>query len=138
MSQKPYLYTAETEKSVLNFVEDFTDMAREKGFIIHNESSMDMKETFTRHGSSVPQSFDLHMIQLCKPAKASKSLSSNPERAVLMPKFVHVFSGQGKTQIRFLGHGPDQIADLVKDDPDFPDSLAGTYQGIRSIINQSL
>ena len=138
MNQAYHLYKAETEKNVPRFVDDFIKLAQAKDFIINNEPTMNMKEAFTRHGSPVSQSFDLHMIQLCKPAKASKSLTANPERAVLMPKFVHVFSGQGKTQIRFLGHGPEQITDLVKDDPEFPESLSKTYKEIHSIIDQAL
>ncbi len=31
-----------------------------------------------------------------KPTKADKSLAANPERAILMPKFVMVFSKVGK------------------------------------------
>ena len=138
MNQTAHFYKAETEKSVPCFVEDLIKLARAKDFIINNEPTMNMKEAFTRHGSPVSQDFDLHMIQLCKPVKASKSLTANPERAVLMPKFVHVFSGQGKTQVRFLGHGPEQITELVKDDPEFPESLSKTYKGIRSIIDQAL
>ncbi len=138
MSPNPHLYAAETEKPTACFVEEFVVLAEAKGFVINNTQSMNMKETFTRHGSEVPKEFDLHMIQLCKPPKASKSLTANPERSILMPKFVHVFSGKGKTQVRFLGYGSDEIADLVKDDPAFPDSLAQTYEGIRNLINQAL
>ena len=45
-----------------------------------------------------------HMIQICKPEKAAKSLAANPERAVLMPKFVMAFSNGGTTQLPVLQH----------------------------------
>lgn len=137
MEKHTPVYIVESSKSVTRFVEDFTALAEKNDFVINNKPGMNMKETFTRHGGTVPKEFDLHMIQICKPAKAGKSLTANPERAILMPKFVHVFSGRGKTQVRFLTHDPGQITALVKDDPEFPASLAQTYGKIRSMIDQA-
>lgn len=98
---------------------------------------MNMKQTFRAHGGSVPEDFDLHMIQVCKPTKADRSLSFNPERAILMPKFVHVFSKDSKTQIRYLSYSPEQIERLVPDDGAFPDSLMQTFAKIRSMIDEA-
>ena len=64
---------------------------------------------------------DLHMIQICKPSKAGKSLSSNPERAVLMAKFAMVFCQKDVTQVRMLRDGRELLSELV-DDADFSGS----------------
>ncbi|MCK5227387.1 MAG: DUF302 domain-containing protein, partial [Desulfobulbaceae bacterium] len=78
----------------------------------------------------------LHMIQVCNPAKAAKSLSANPERAILMPKFIMTFTKNNKTQIRFLRFSEDNIRSVVDDDI-FPESLAGTYKKIVEIIEEA-
>lgn len=131
------LYVVESEKSVNRFVEDFAAIAEDNHFVINNKATMNMKETFKAHGGSVPEDFDLHMIQICKPTKADKSLTANPERAVLMPKFVHVFSKDNKTQIRYLSFSPDYIADLVPGDAMFPESLLQTFTKIRAMIDEA-
>jgi uncharacterized protein (DUF302 family) len=127
------IYHTETGKPLTQFVEDLASAAARRGFFIHNESKMDMAHTFGRHGVEVAKGFDLHMIQVCKPQKAGKSLSRNPERAVLMPKFVVVFSDNGKTQIRFLKYSRDLVASLV-DDAEFPDSLSESFDDIVDMI----
>lgn len=137
MQTREDLYTAESNKTVAQFVSDFVTVVEKNEFVINNKQTMNMKETFTQHGGSVPETFDLHMIQVCKPTKADKSLTANPERSILMPKFVHVFSADQKTQVRFLSYGPDTISTLVEQDPDFPGSLAQTYQKIRSMIDEA-
>lgn len=101
--------------------------------MIHNEASMEMAKTFARHGAEVPPEFDLHMIQVCKPEKAAKSLGKNPERAVLMPKFIMTFSQDGTTQVRFLNYTPQTIRDLI-DDQEFPESLSESYAQIIGMI----
>jgi uncharacterized protein (DUF302 family) len=97
---------------------------------------MDMAHTFGRHGVEVAEGFDLHMVQVCKPQKAGKSLAKNPERAVLMPKFIVVFSDNGKTQIRFLKFSREMVASLV-DDAEFPGSLAGSFDDIVAMIEEA-
>jgi uncharacterized protein (DUF302 family) len=97
---------------------------------------MDMAHTFGRHGVEVAKGFDLHMIQVCRPQKAGKSLAKNPERAVLMPKFVVVFSDNGKTQIRFLKYSRELVATLV-DDAEFPDSLSESFDDIVAVIEEA-
>lgn len=63
------VYRAESDKSIEQFVTDFTQLVTEKGFTIHNDGKMAMKDTFTAHGHEVVEGFDLHMIQLCKPER---------------------------------------------------------------------
>lgn len=135
--QQDNLYTAETVKPLNQFVEDFAKIAEENQFIIHNRDKMNMKNTFQSHGESVPEEFDLHMMQICKPPKASKSLIANVERSILIPKFVHIFSQDQKTQIRFLSYSKEEIAVLVPEDEKFPESLEQTILKIRSMINEA-
>ncbi len=130
------IYRAETDKPVALFVTDLASAAARRGFFIHNESKMDMAHTFGQHGVEVAEGFDLHMIQICKPQKAGKSLLKNPERAVLMPKFVVTFSGDGKTQIRFLRYSRDLVAGLL-DDAEFPASLTESFDDIVAMIEEA-
>jgi len=132
-----HLYKAETDKSAAEFARDLGKVVQKYGFVIHNESNMDMAHTFGQHGVEVGQEFDLHMIQLCKPEKAAKSLQANPERAILMPKYVMTFSRDGKTQIRFFHFSKDNIRAMVDDDA-FPDSLAETYKKIIEMIEEAI
>lgn len=136
MNRNEDLYVTESEKSVKQFVADFAAKAAENVFVVNNADTMDMKTTFREHGGTVPDEFDLHMMQVCKPTKADASLTANPERAILMPKFVMVFSKDGKTQVRYLSYSADDIAALVPDDPKFPESLAQTFAKIRSMIDE--
>jgi uncharacterized protein (DUF302 family) len=128
------IFKSETEKPVEEFVKDLTEMAKASGFTIHNEDRMEMAHTFGLHGVEVAENFDLHMIQVCKPEKAAKSLAKNLERAVLMPKFIMTFSDQGKTQIRFLHYAPGTVRSLV-DDEKFPESLAESFAQIINFID---
>ncbi|QGU33248.1 DUF302 domain-containing protein [Thermochromatium tepidum ATCC 43061] len=131
------LYVVDSDKGVSQFVRDFADVVSRNAFVINNADTMNMRDTFRRHGGEVADDFDLHMIQICKPTKADKSLSFNPERSVLMPKFVMVFSKNGRTQIRYLSYGAADIAEIVPDDPAFPGSLAETFAKIRSMIDEA-
>jgi uncharacterized protein (DUF302 family) len=134
--QKDQVYTRTSEKSVVEFVASLGEVTKKSGFVIHNQSTMDMAHSFGRHGAEVAEGFDLHMIQICKPEKAAKSLSANPERAILMPKFIMAFSKEGKTQIRFLSFSEDNIRGVVDDDV-FPASLAETYNKIHEMIDEA-
>lgn len=131
-----HLYCVETKKSPARFAADFKDVAGRQGFIVANESHMDMARAFRDHGAAVDESFDLHMLQVCKPDKAAGSLQANPERAILMPKFVMVFSDEQATKVRFHHYCRETIASLV-DCPTFPDSLAETYQKIIAMIEEA-
>lgn len=137
MNANQTLYAVESEKTVGHFVEDFAEILDANDFVINNKATMHMKETLTAHGGEVPEDFDLHMIQVCKPTKADKSLTANPERAILMPKFVHVFSKDNKTQVRYLSYDQEYIAQLVPGDSKFPASLNQTFTKIRSMIDEA-
>ena len=137
MNRNDDLYCTESSKSVSQFVSDFADVVQQYAFVVNNLETMDMKKTFGAHGGEVPVEFDLHMMQLCKPTKADKSLTMNPERSILMPKFVMVFTKDGKTQIRYLSYSAALITELVQDDPKFPESLAQTFAKIRSMIDEA-
>ena len=130
------LFAAETSKSNTKFINDLKSIVNKNGFTVHNENTMEMAHTFGRHGVAVAEGFDLHMMQICKPEKAAASLSLNPERAVLMPKFIMTFTAKGKTQIRFLRYSEENIRALV-DDEQFPASLAESYQKIIDMIEQA-
>ncbi|MDA3972224.1 MAG: DUF302 domain-containing protein [Desulfobulbaceae bacterium] len=131
------VYVAETGKSVAGFASDFKAVVQKYGFIVNNADTMNMAQTFSAHGAEVADDFDLHMIQLCKPAKAAPSLSANPERAILMPKFVMVFSKGGVTQIRYMSYAEADILTVVDDDV-FPGSLTETFAKIRSMIDEAI
>ena len=134
--QTTHLYTAESGKDIRQFVNDLEESARSRGFIFLNKEKMDMAKGFRAHNLEVDEGFDLHMIQLCKPAKACKSLHANIERSILMPKFIMAFSKNGKTRIRFLSFPPETIAALV-DDPEFPASIGETYRTIIDMIEEA-
>ena len=137
MDRSKNLYRTESEKSVEQFVADFSVVAENNKFVINNADSMIMKLTFREHGGEVPDDFDLHMLQVCKPTKADKSLTANPERCILMPKFVHVFSKNSKTQIRYLRYCPEHIDEMVPDDQLFPESLIQTFDKICAMIDEA-
>lgn len=132
-----HVYRSASDKPMARFINELTQAAESKGFLIHNEDKMEMAHTFGRHGAEVAEGFDLHMIQICKPEKAAKSLSKNPERAVLMPKFVMAFSENGKTQIRFLHPARNTVRQLV-DDEEFPASLDESIVQIIRIIEDAM
>ena len=138
MDRNDNLYVTQSEKSVAQFVADFAEIVKKNEFVVNNSDTMNMKETFREHGGEVPDEFDLHMMQVCKPTKADKSLTMNPERAILMPKFVMVFSKEGKTQVRYLSYSLADIEELVQDDPKFPENVSLTFVKIRSMIDEAL
>ena len=131
------IFSRESNKPLAGFIRDLKQEGGRRGFLIHNETTMEMAHTFGRHGVEVSQAFDLHMVQICKPEKAAVSLQSNPERAVLMPKFVMVFSANGATQVRFLVYNRPMIEALVGE-PAFADSLDESYKAIQTMIQAAL
>lgn len=137
MNREEDLYVVESSKGVSQFLADFAATLQANDFVINNIDTMDMKKTLASHGSEMPEDFDLHMIQLCKPSKAGKSLAMNLERAIFMPKFVMVFSKEGKTQVRYLSYGSADISAFVVDDPAFADSVGDSFAKIRSMIDES-
>lgn len=137
MNRSENLYLAETSKTAAQFAADFEAVCAKYAFVVNNHDTMDMKSTFRAHGGEVPDDFDLHMMQVCKPTKADKSLTANPERSILMPKFVMVFSKGGKTQIRYMSYSAADIAEMVPGDAKFPESLAETFAKIKSMIDEA-
>ena len=131
------IYRAETNKSVNQFIKDFAVSADKQGFLIHNEDKMEMAHTFGSHGVEVAEGFDMHMIQVCKPNKAAMTLSKNPERCVLLPKFVFVFTKDDKTVVRMLKFSAERVAELI-DDAEFPNSVVESFATITAIIEEAL
>ena len=130
------IFRCETDKPVAQFVRDLGVAAAEKGFLIHNEDKMEMVHTFGRHGVEVAAGFDLHMLQICNPQKAAASMQQNLERAPLIPKFIIVFTKDGKTCVRMLRISAQLTATLL-DDTAFPASLEQSYDTIVGIIKQA-
>jgi hypothetical protein len=131
------IYKNQTSKPLPQFVADIHAAAENRGFKIHNTDKMDMAGIFNAHDIDTPETFDLHMMQLCKPEKASKSMFKNLERAVLIPKFVIAFTELGQTQIRFLHYSEEAVSKLV-DDAEFPKSLVASCGTIIGIIEDAL
>jgi uncharacterized protein (DUF302 family) len=130
------IYCTETAKVVSQYVLDLGHAARAHGFKIHNESTMEMAQVFGHLGVDVAKDFDLHMIQICNPEKAARSLGKNPERSVLMPKFIMMSSQHDRTQIRFLHYSLETLQALV-DDLDFPASLNESLRQIIGFIEEA-
>ena len=131
------LFGTKTAKPLAALVAALAAAGQKRGFIIHNESTMEMAHTFGKHGVKVGAEFDLHMIQICKPEKAAASLSQNLERAALMPKFITTFTQDGMTQIRMLRYGRDMVEAVVAD-PEFAASLDESYDVIQKMIEEAL
>lgn len=131
------IYRTETDKSIGQFIKDFTVAADKRGFLIHNEDKMEMAHTFGSHGVEVAEGFDMHMLQICKPDKAAMTLSKNPERCVLLPKFVFVFTKDGKTVVRMLRFSAERVAELV-DDAEFPASVVQSFNSIIEMIEEAI
>lgn len=132
------IYRVHSSKPLEKFVADLEQAAVKRGFSIHNREIMALAETYREHKVPMPEGFDLHMIQICKPEKSSQSFQHNIERAPLMPKFVMVFSQDGATEIRFLYYSKEMIAALIPGDAAFPESLEQTYEAIRTMIEEAL
>ena len=137
MNRDLNLYGIESDKSVSQLVADFSAAVEANNFVINNPDTMDMQATLHRHGARVPGDFAVHMIHVCKPAKAAKSLISSRERAILMPKFIHVFSKDEKTQVRFMHYKPEQISAMLPDDPQFFESLPQVNEQICTMIDEA-
>lgn len=130
------LYKTTTTKPLPEFVDALARVGSQKGFVIHNEDRMEMAHSFGHHGIQVAEGFDLHMIQVCKPDRAAKSLVTNPERAPLMPKFITTFTRDGVTQIRMLRYHRPMVEAMV-DDPNFATSLEESFDAIVAMIEKA-
>ena len=113
------VFRAETNKSIIDFIKDLGKSMAMQGFVIHNEEKTELVHHFGHHGLELAEGFDLNMVQVCSPKKSAQSMMENLERAVLLPKFIVVFSKTGKTQVRMLLLDRELVAELV-DDTEFP------------------
>ncbi|WP_321365931.1 DUF302 domain-containing protein [uncultured Desulfuromusa sp.] len=114
------VFRAQTQKDIPSFIKDLGKAMAMQGFMIHNEDRMEMVHHFGHHGVELAEGFDLHMIQVCAPKKTAQSLMENLERAVLLPRYIVVFSKENKTQVRMLQFSNELVAELV-DDEQFPE-----------------
>ncbi|RLB61456.1 MAG: DUF302 domain-containing protein [Deltaproteobacteria bacterium] len=131
------VFCTTTDKSIVDFINDLARSMTLHNFIIHNEEKMEMVRHFGHQGVALAEDFDLHMVQVCSPKKAARSLSENLERAVLLPQFIVVFTQDQKTQVRMLRYGRELVAELV-DDADFPEQNAVLCDSLISAINEAL
>ena len=131
------IYRNATDKPIAVFLKDLDAALTGRGFLIHNREKMKVGETFAAHDVPVPEGFDVHMIQVCHPAKAGKSMGANPERAPLIPKFIVAFSRDEATQVRMLRYRESFAAALLDDDA-FPASLAQSFESLTEAIEEAL
>ncbi len=127
----------ETEKPVLEFIVDLEKSMNKRGFIIHNKDHMALKDTYDAHHIEMPEGFDLHMLQLCKPEKSSEMLKNNLERVSFLPKFINVWTGNGKTQIRMLQYDGQEVAALL-DDEKYGRAIKESFSSIAGFIEEAL
>lgn len=137
MNQKTDIFRAQTQKCVSDFIKDLGRSMTMSGFIIHNEDKMEMVRHFGYHGVELSSDFGLHMVQVCAPKRSALSLQANPERAVLLPRFIVVFKKNDATQVRLLRLGQDLISELI-DDEDFIPLNESICEDLRNAIEQAL
>ena len=131
------VFHAETDKSIVDFIQDLGKTMAMQGFMIHNDDKMEMVHHFGHHGVELAEGFDLRMVQVCAPKKSAQSLMENLERAVLLPKFIVVFTKNNQTQIRMLRIYQDLVAELV-DDVSFPAMHEAVCDSLVSAIEEAL
>ena len=131
------VFRTETNKSIIDFIKDLGKSMAMQGFIIHNEEKTELVHHFGHHGLELAEGFDLNMVQVCSPKKSAQSMTENLERAVLLPKFIVVFSQSGKTQVRMLLLDQELVAELV-DDAEFPVMHEAVSDSLISAIKEAL
>ena len=131
------VFHAETNKSIADFIQDLGKSMALWGFMIHNDDKTEMVHHFGHHGVELAEGFDLRMVQVCAPKKSAQSLMENLERAVLLPKFIVVFSKDKKTQIRMLHIYRELVAALV-DDTEFPEMHEAVCANLITAIKEAL
>lgn len=131
------VFRAETNKSIIDFIKDLGKSMAMQGFVIHNEEKTELVHHFGHHGLELAEGFDLNMVQVCSPKKSAESMMENLERAVLLPKFIVVFSKAGKTQVRMLLLRRDLVAELF-DDVEFPAMHEAASDSLIAAIKEAL
>lgn len=127
----------ETDKKLTDFIVDLEASLNKRGFIIHNKDHMALMDTYNASNIEMPEGFDLHMLQLCKPEKSSETLKANIERVALLPKFINVFTKNGKTQVRMLRYD-QQAASMLLEDEKFGASMNEAFGSIIQFIEEAL
>ncbi len=132
------IFKTNTTKSPEKFIEYLKVSAQKSGFLVRDVH--DMKQIFNEHGVEVNADFNYYMVQICNPKKAYGSISTNPERGVLIPKFVMVFydAKNKTTEIRFLNYGANFVKSLFEHDEVFQKTLPESCKTIISIINDAV
>ncbi|MEA3544716.1 MAG: DUF302 domain-containing protein [Thermodesulfobacteriota bacterium] len=105
--------------------------------MIHNDDKMEMVHHFGHHGVELAEGFDLRMVQICAPKKSARSLMENLERAVLLPKFIVVFTKNSRTQVRMLRISQELVAALVVD-AEFPALHKAVTDNLVTAIEEAL
>ena len=131
------VFHAETDKSIAFFVKDLGKSMAMHGFMIHNDDKMEMVHHFGHHGVELAEGFDLRMVQICAPKRSAESMMDNLERAVLLPKFIVVFTKNNRTQVRMLRISQELIAELV-DDAEFPAVQQAISDSLIAAIEEAL
>ena len=131
------VFRAETNKSIIDFIKDLGKSMAMQGFVIHNEEKTELVHHFGHHGLELAEGFDLNMVQVCSPKKSAESMTENLERAILLPKFIVVFSKAGRTQVRMLRLGQGIVAELV-DDVEFPAINEAALDSLIAAIQEAL
>ncbi len=132
-----HIFRATTDKDITEFIKDLGRSMAMYGFIIHNEDRMEMVRHFGHHGVQLAADFDLHMVQVCAPKRSAESLRKNLERAVWLPKFIIVFTRDGRTQVRVLRFSTELVRELV-DDEEFPEQNAEMFDNLIQAIKNVL
>lgn len=55
------LYRIKSQKNTTGFIEDLSRAVIKNGFVIHNESTVEMAHSFGMHGVEVAAGLDLHI-----------------------------------------------------------------------------
>jgi len=131
------IHRFQTDKEMESIIKDIEKSINEKGILFDWNSSLDMKKTYKGHNIDLPEDFDVRMIRLCSPPRSSQALLKNPERASVTPRFITFFKQEGKTQIRFLDLGAEEITALLGD-VEFSKAYAQFNHTIVEIINHCL
>ncbi|MDX2481786.1 MAG: DUF302 domain-containing protein [Desulfuromusa sp.] len=131
------VFHAETDKSIVDFIKNLGKTMAMRGFIIHNDDKTEMVHHFGHHGVELAKGFDLRMVQVCEPKRSAQSMTDNLERAVLLPKFIVVFSKDNKTQVRMLRISLELVAELV-DDAEFPAMHTAVSDSLVAAIEAAL
>ncbi len=101
------------------------------------KDKMEMARPFGHHGVDLSTDFDLHMVQVCALEQSAHSIPANLERAVLLLRFIVVFSRDDVTQVRMLRLGQKLVQELIDDD-EFVSLNVAICDDLRCAIEKAL